>query len=314
MSDLNDRNGIELSIIVAVVSDTTKKIYDLTILSGCLQALEPQVESLSAEIIVPYPAGEPEFEKAQSSYPEIIFFPVQNLKNYPIEGSSREHHDELRAHGIAAARGEIIALIEDYARPDPSWSESIITEHNKDLSAIGGAIENEIDRPLNWGVYFCDFGKYQNPVSDSETTFASDANISYKNNALMEVRSIWQNSYHETEVNWALRSRGEKIALSPKIVIFQHRTDLQFRNAMKERYVWGRSYAATRIKDIGNTKRFLYLALTPFLPFILVVRMTMNVLRKRRNLNKFLIALPLTILLEIFWSFGEFVGYLTGRS
>lgn len=314
MPDLIDRNEIELSIIVAVVSDTTKKKYDLTILSGCLQALKPQVESLSAEIIVPYPAGETEFEKAESNYPEIIFLPVQNLKSYPVEGSSREHHDELRAHGITAAQGEIIALIEDYARPDPGWSASIIAEHKKDFVAIGGAIENEIDRPLNWGVYFCDFGKYQNPVAEGETIFASDANIAYKKSALMSVHPIWQDAYHETEINWALRSRGEKIALSPRMVIFQHRKDLEFWGAMKERYIWGRSYAATRIKDIGNSKRFLFLALTPFLPIILIIRMSLNVIRKRRNLNKFLIALPLTILLEIFWSLGEFTGYLFGRS
>jgi hypothetical protein len=263
---------------------------------------------------VPYPAGEPGFEKAQSSYPEIIFFPVQNLKNYPIEGISREHHDELRARGIAAARGEIIALIEDYARPDPNWGENVIAEHSKDFAAIGGAIENEVDHPLNWGVYFCDFGKYQNPVSEGETTFASDANIAYKKSSLMTVHPIWQDSYHETEINWALRSRGEKIALSPRIVIYQHRTDLDFWGAMKERYIWGRSYAANRIKDIGNKKRILYLAITPVLPIILVFRMTLNVFRKGRILNKFLIALPLTILLEIFWSLGEFMGYLTGRS
>ena len=285
----------------------------MKILSGCLQALKPQVESISAEIIVPYPAGEPEFERVQTEYPEVIFLPIHDLENYPIVGSSREHHDELRAHGIAAAQGKIIALIEDYARPDPNWSESIITEHKKEFAAIGGAIENEIDRPLNWGVYFCDFGKYQNPVSEGETTFASDANIAYKKSALMTVHSIWQDSYHETEINWALRSRGEKIALSPRMVISQHRPDLVFSGAMKERYIWGRSYAATRIKDIGTSKRFLFLALTPFLPIILVIRMSLNVFRKRRNLNKFLIALPLTILLEIFWSLGEFMGYLSGR-
>jgi hypothetical protein len=314
MSAQNGRKKIKLSVIVAVVSDTTKRVYDLTILSGCLQSLRDQVDSPTAEIIVPYPTGVAEFEKVQSEYPEVVFLAVTNLKYYQNDGSSREHHDELRAHGIAAAQGEIIALIEDYARPDRHWGNNIITEHRKDYAAIGGAIENEVDRLLNWGVYFCDFGKYQNPVSESETTFASDANISYKNNALMALRSIWQDTYHETEVNWALRSRGEKIALSPRIVIYQHRTDLEFWSAMKERYVWGRSYAATRIKDIGNSKRILYLLLTPFLPIILVTRMTLNVFRKGRNLNFFLKALPLTILLEIFWSFGEFVGYLTGRS
>ena len=73
---------------------------------------------------------------------------------------------------------------------------------------MGGAIENSIDRPLNWAVYFCDFLRYQTPLPDGESALASDANVSYKRTALQAIQPVWRDVFHETSVNAALRARG----------------------------------------------------------------------------------------------------------
>jgi hypothetical protein len=187
----------------------------------------------------------------------------------------------------------------------------VVEAHRERYAAVGGAIENGIDRALNWAVYFSDFGKYQNPVPAGETTFASDANISYKRSALEAIRPVWQESYHEQIVNSALASRGERLALSPQIVVYQHRSDLRPAAALKERFIWGRSYAATRSKDCSGAKRAIYAALSPALPAVLLLRMAANVRRKRRNMGVFVKALPWTALLAMSWSLGELMGYLS---
>src|ERR1700681_5044734 len=97
---------------------------------------------------------------------------------------SREHHDELRARGLALARGYIVALIEDHGIPAPDWCAQILESHRQPFAVVGGAIENGIDRPLNWAVYYCDFLRYQNPLQEGTSAFASDANVSYKRSAL----------------------------------------------------------------------------------------------------------------------------------
>jgi len=265
------------------------------------------------EIIVPYHPHVEGIEELKLRFPQVNFILIGSLKTYTGQGGSREHHDELRARGLAAARGDIIGLIEDHGRPDPYWSSRIVEAHQKNYAAVGGAIENGIDQPLNWAVYFCDFHKYQNPVPDGESLFVSDANASYQRSALESIRSIWQEAFHETEVNWALVSRGQKLALSPNMIVYQHRSNLQFGSALKERFIWGRSYAATRSRQTGGVKRMIYGAMSPILPGLLLLRMTVRVFKKHRSVVPFLKALPLTVMLLVSWSCGEFIGYITAH-
>lgn len=302
-----------LSVVIAIVSDTTQSQADTSLLGGCLESLALQIDAPPMEVIVPFHSCVDGIDRLRSRFPDVAFVRVDDLRTYTGQGGSREHHDELRARGLAAARGQIIGLLEDHARPDQHWCASMVEAHRQGYAAVGGAIENGVDRLVNWAVYFCDFGRYQNPVSEGESSFASDANVSYKRSALEDVRPVWQESFHETEVNWALTSRGEKLALSPNAVVYQHRSTLQLGNALKERYVWGRSYAATRSELVG-TKRIVYAALTPLLPGILLLRMTRNVVKKRRCIAAFFKALPVTVLLTVSWSWGELLGYLTSRA
>jgi Glycosyl transferase family 2 len=307
------RNSL-LSVVVVIVSDTTDSRSDVSHLAPCLEALSQQVDAPPMEIIVPYHGNVSGMELIKAQYPDVVFIAANDLKTYTGHGGSREHHDELRARGLAVARGEIIGLLEDHARPDPRWCARMVEAHQQTYAAVGGAIENGIDRPLNWAVYFCDFGKYQNPLPAGESLFVSDANVSYKRSALESIRSTWQETFHETAVNWTLVSRGEKLALSPKIIVYQNRGSLRLGNALKERFIWGRSYAATRATLAGGFKRAIYAALSPVLPLILLGRMAANVLKKRRCIGAFLKALPLTAALTVSWSLGELTGYLTGRA
>jgi hypothetical protein len=297
----------ELSVVIAVVSDAKH-------LEGCLKALLNQTNSVSMEIIVPYVAGEVGIQALKSQFPGVLFLPVESLPSTLSESkTSREHHDELRATGLAHAKGKILALVEDHGRVDKEWSLRMIEAHHASCAAVGGAIENEVNKPLNWSIYFCDFGRYQRPFPAGPSSFISDANSSYKRQALQRVREVWEKSFHETSVNSALMTGGETLWLSPEPVVYQHRENLSVSRALQERYVWGRSFAGTRARDMGLAKRCLYLILSPALTFLLVARKIRAILIKKRNAGAFLKAFPLTLLLLTFWSFGEFIGYLTGR-
>ncbi len=236
-----------LSVVVAIVSDTTDR-PDVTHLDPCLEALTKQAAQRPMEIIVPYHPSVDGIDRMRLKYPDVRFVEAAKLTTYTGQGGSREHHDELRARGLAAARGKIVALIEDHGIVAPDWSARVLEAHAHSFAAIGGAIENGIDQPLNWAVYFCDFLRYQNPLPEGASAMASDANVSYKRAALESIQPVWKQIFHESAVNQALWARGEKIALAPRMVLEQHRLGLRMGAAMKERYVWGRSYAATRAR------------------------------------------------------------------
>jgi hypothetical protein len=82
---------------------------------------------------------------------------------------------------------------------------------------------------------------------------------------------------------------------------------------LKERYVWGRSYAASRSKLATTGKRLFWGAFSPALPLLMLTRMTMMAWRKRRTWGAFVKAFPLTAMLIVSWAIGEFMGYITGR-
>jgi hypothetical protein len=306
-------NDPVLSVVVAIVSDTTGH-PDTAHLEPCLEALQRQADAPAMEIVVPYHPSTSGIAEAQRRYPEVRFLEVSDLKTYSGQGGSREHHDELRARGLAVARGKVIALIEDHGLAAPGWAQSLLEAHKGHFAGVGGAIENGIDVPLNWAVYFCDFLRYQNPLPAGESWLASDANVAYKRTALESIHPIWREVFHEASVNGALRARAEKLALAPGAIVYQHRQGLHFGGAMKERFVWGRSFAATRAGLAGGSRRAFWAVFSPLLPVLMMARMTMMAAQKKRTFGAFLRAMPLTASLAVSWSCGELTGYLTGRA
>jgi len=187
---------------------------------------------------------------------------------------------------------------------------SVVAAHRKGSRGVGGAIENGVDKALNWAVYYCDFGRYQNPVPAGDTPFASDANTIYKRADLESVRPVWNEAFREVVVNDALKSRGKSIVLDPEIIVYQNRRGLKLGAALHERFSWGRSYAATRLALLTTPKRFAYAALSPVLPALLTVRMARTAWSRKRHFPEFVRSVPFLVPLLISWSVGETIGYL----
>ncbi len=295
---------IALSVIVTIVSGKEAVRTNLG-------SLYPQARTENAEIIVPFDRWSSDVLDLAAEFPRVLFQFVDVR-----QGVREMHHvyDLRRAAGIAAAKGEVIALTEDHAVPDADWCQQMLIAHKQPYDAIGGAIENAVDRPLNWAWYYCDFGRYGRPFAGSEPKFLSDVNLSYKRDALMNVRDIWGDSYQETSVNWALAERGHELFLDHRPVVRQARPKLPMRAALRERLSWGRVFAETRASRLSAAGRAMLALGTAFLPVLLTARILKQMLRHRRTYTQVLSTLPLVFLLSIWWSIGEMLGYLFTRS
>lgn len=302
-----------LSVIVVIASDTTDSQADVGLLANCLNALSRQSSPPPMEVIVPYHPGVSGIPDLRKLFPQVIFLSADDLRTFPGTRGSREHHDALKTRALKEARGQIIGFLEDNEVPDTNWCAATVAAHEEEFAGIGGAIENRIDRPLNWAVYFCDFGRYQNPLPSGESTFASDANVSYKRSALESVKYAWQKGLNEVTLNAALLERGEKLALRQDIIAYQQREGLFLGSALRERYIWGRSFGAVRCNVMSFPARVALAAVSPLLPGLVALKLGLVALKKRRNLGKFCRALPLIALLLMAWGLGELAGYLTRR-
>ena len=108
----------ELSVVVVVVSDTTRP-PDTGHLEPCLAALARQAGAPSMEIIVPHLSATAGIDRLRVQFPQVHFLEIADVSG---RSGSREHHDELRARGLARARGGVVALTEDYGIPAPDWA------------------------------------------------------------------------------------------------------------------------------------------------------------------------------------------------
>jgi hypothetical protein len=303
------KDAIVLSIVITVVSGKEA-------LRRCLDALRPQVDPADTEIIVPYDRWSIEVGELIPDFPDVRFHFIDGF-GVTARGTQtfRAHqlYDRRRAVGLSLAKGRLVAMTEDHAVPAPDWCRQIVAAHEQPYAVIGGAIDNAVDRPINWALYYCDFGRFGRPLPSGETAYASDVNVAYKRGALEAIREVWRDAYHETIVHWTLRSRGEVLFLDSRLVVHQHRPAISPGRAYRERIEWGRTFAETRIARCGVWRGLLYAAGTPVLPVTLLIRVLRHMRRQRRTIRQMATTLPLALYLLTGWTLGEFIGYVTVR-
>ncbi len=299
---------VRLSIVITVVSGGAA-------LRRCLDSLVAQADPAETEIIVPYDQWARDSGALAREFPQVRFhFYDDQGAAAPASIPSRAHrlYDRRRAAGLQLARGQIIAMTEDHALPADNWVREIFAAHERPHAVIGGAIENAVDRPLNWALYYCDFGPYGRPLSEGEAEHISDVNVSYKRDALNSIRDVWGETYHETITHWALRARGETLYLDPRIVVYQSRPEIGWRQLYRERIDWGRAFAEGRVAEISSWRRLVYAAGSPALPIIISLRVWRRMRHQLRSRGQILRTLPVAVVLLIGWALGELIGYIVG--
>lgn len=299
-----------LSVVVTVVDGGQA-------LERCLDALQQQDHPPTLEVIVPYDDAAADVSSLAPRYPSVLFLPMGAVPTERDSSSAAGQHelfDRRRATGLAAATGELIAILEDRGVPRPNWARVAVELHARlPHAAIGGAIENGRDRLLNWAVYFCDFGRYQLPFQAGPRDYVSDVNICYKRRVLYATRKLWATRYHETTVHWALQRAGEVLYLHPDLVVDQMRGTLRLPALLRERLGWGRLFAYTRAREMTLTRRLIFGIVAPFLPGLLFFRIVRGQLVRLRALGRLAVALPIVAALLFAWSLGECAGYLTAK-
>jgi hypothetical protein len=285
-------------------------------LRRCIEALLAQRNPPLMEIIVPFCPAIDDVDDLCAAYPSVRFVVVDGLspKADPLHpGLAHLIYDRRRAVGLAAARGQIIALTEDQMIPDPDWCAALAEAHRTPYAAIGGAVENAGEGALHGALYLCDFGRYQRPFSGGEATFLTDQNVSYKRGAIERIRHVWSEFYHEPTVHSALRDMGEKLWLTPSCVVRLDRGKLALPQQLRERFAWGRVFGGKRAQRVTSYQRAVLLVLSPAVPALILGRRMVAAYRKGQSLISVLTTLPAISVMALSWGLGEATGYLTAK-
>lgn len=278
-------------------------------LARCLEALRRQENPPAMEVIVAHDERLADVPAWQQRFSGVQFLSSPHQRNYPA----------LRAAGVRAAGGSVIAATEDQCIPPPRWCASIVAEHAaRPAAAIGGPVEkHRPDSLLNWAIYLREFGEYTPPLEEGPAAALTDGNVTYKRAALEAIAGAWRDEFHEPQVHGALRARGETLWLSPALLTAQQRSfPLGF--ALRERFEFGRLYARLRgaggagWPGLSGARRILLVLLSPLLPLLLTARVLLRAMRKGKYLGVTLLALPYLLLFSAAWALGEAAGYAGG--
>ncbi len=285
-------------VTVAVVS-----ICGAAHLARCLDALAVQEGAPSFDTVVVFDPHLEDVPALRARYPAVRMVSNEGQRT-PLEQASRAERE---------AGGEIVLLTEDHCIPRPDWVATLVAAVRPGRGAVGGVVETA-DRvgPVDWAFYYVDFYRYMRPVREGPAPTLTVCNVAYRRSDLEAIRPLWERSFHETAVNEALRRRGGPLWLVPAAEVRMRRA-VRFRDAVYERYAFGRLFGCTRLEFTGLGRRLYYTAFAPTLPFLLLGRMTAKAVRRPGVWIRFLRAVPALLAMVLAWSWGEWLGYLTRR-
>jgi len=269
------------------------------------------------ELIVPYDESVADVAAYQAEFPHVTFMPLGKITpGRPITTEAGQHElfDRRRAAGLAAATGDIIAILEDRGHPTPDWARTVVRLHAETgKNVVGGAIDcKEPTSLLNWAFWVTDFGRYGRPFASGPAEWVSDVNVTYSRKALEATRDLWKDRFHEPVVNWHLISLGEELLLSNELVVEHVRPPATLARLLPERFHWGRLFGDIRARHFTPAKRAAYILLSPLIPPSLWVRHGITQFRKGKG-GRYLLALPYIMVMTIAWTLGEVWGYITLR-
>lgn len=296
----------ELSIVVTPVEGEPA-------LGRCLEAVLRQEGAPPFEVIVPFDHTIAEAGALAHRFRNVTFLLITLPSGLASPANAFEKHqlyEYRRAAGLRAARAPLVGLVEDRGAPSPAWARTMVALHRRSkCGAIGGAVESGAGDVLRSALYFCDYARYQPPLPETESEYLTDINICYRRDALEDVRGVWEESYQEANVNWALRARGWRLLLSGEPRVVQRRSRIGLAAAIVERFHWARGFSHVRARTTSPAGCVLWAAAAPLLPFVLLARQIRLQMQKRSRLAEFALALPAVALMLLSWSAGEFAGY-----
>lgn len=287
------------TVTVAVVG-----ICSAAHLARCLDALREQEGAPPFDVVVAHDPHVRGVDEVAARYPEARFHANADQRT-PLELASR---------ALGEARGDVILLTEDHCIPRPDWVRTMVAAASvAGRAVVGGRVEIRAGAtPTDWAFYFVDFFRYAAPVQAGPSPTLTVCNAAYRREQLAEVREVWERYFHETAINDTLRQRFGDLWLEPasEVSMFRH---VSFGDAIYERYAFGRLFGCTRIEFCSTARRVYYALFAPALPLILMGRMASKAFASRRLLGAFARSfLPLTTMV-LWWSWGEWLGYVTGR-
>lgn len=287
----------ETQVSVAIVAISSARCT-----AACLDAIAAQQGAAEFETLVSYDPTFAGYDELTTRYPWVRFL-------RPADDATP---GQIASFAMREARGEYILMTEDHCIPATNWVAEMVGAYREGMAAVGGRVEAYPGGgPFDVAFYLVDFFKYGNPLESGESETVTVANVLYRKIYLDQIEETWRDGFLEPEVNAALRARFGKLQLHAPSETRMNRR-VSFYDGCRERYAFGRLFGAARVQHISGGMRFFFVLTSPLLPLILFARMLRRALLSAERFRTLCYALVPLIAMVFVWSWGEWLGYVTG--
>lgn len=275
-----------------------------SLLAHCLDALRRDTAPYAAETIVVVSRHAAAAAKARVSaaHPGVCWVEAPNGHTVP----------RLRSLGIAHSRARVVALLEDDCEVQAGWCAAVLAAHGDGTSAVGGAVEpGAYPHARDWAVYFCDYGRFMCPPRDRTPGALPGNNVSFTTAALALLPDALRAAFVDAPVAEAWQRAGVPLRLDPAIVVrpLRRRTSADLTVLP---YHHGRAYGAARVSGRPWWQRLVMGLAAAGLPALKTARVIGESVSRRRLRSQLVRALPLVLVWNTSWSWGECLGYVAG--
>ena len=149
--------------------------------------------------------------------------------------------------GMRAARGEILAYIDDDAYPDPQWLKYLAwTYRTQDVVAVGGPnLVPPEDPPTAHCIAHSPGGPNHVLIADRVAEHIPGCNMSIRKDALEAIGGFdeqYRIAGDDVDVCWRLQEQGGTIGFHPAALVWHHRRD-SVRAYLRQQHNYGRAEA-----------------------------------------------------------------------
>lgn len=213
----------------------------------------------------------------------------------------------MRRLGIAAATGDVVAIIEDHVIVPRDWARRMLAAQAEGHQAVGGGLVNRADgNLLDWSAFLCEYSHALVPVT-GETDWLTGNNTTYRRALLERFRDVLARDQWEGALHEAIRGAGIALVSRPDIVA-AHKKHYRPFEYVTQRFLYSKSFAGMRVAGDGAARRAFYGAAALVLPPVLFARVVSRVWRSGRHRPELVKSLPLLAVYVTSWALGETAG------
>jgi hypothetical protein len=268
-------------------------------MSERLDALARACEGLSADVFAVHGAATTVTIPADLPMPTTLLTAPSSL--VPV----------LWGHGIAAARGRVVALTTTQFRVREGWARALLAGFDsKGVAGVGGRIALTANAGLlDRAVFLTRYSEHMSSdATDTPCDIAGD-NAAYLRETVLEVCPDVAAGFWEVDVHRLMRAAGGRIGHAPGAVA-EFAPALSLRETLINRFVHGSHFGAYRVRAL-RWPRWRAVAVTPLVPVVLLARILRRMRRAEQPLSSAVILLPAIGPLLVAWAAGEARGALS---